>query len=61
MVGQIMSNLFASPKQVHLDRYLQSYAVEKARLEARKKGHTITEQSLEDGSIKLTVNVGGAA
>ncbi|WP_296454333.1 hypothetical protein [Rubinisphaera sp.] len=56
-----MSNLFASPKQVHLDRYLQSYAVEKARLEARKKGHTITEQSLEDGSIKLTVNVGGAA
>lgn len=47
--------------QVHLDRFLQSYAVEKARLEARKKGHTITEQSLEDGSIKLTVNVGGAA
>ncbi|HBN75522.1 MAG TPA: DUF1257 domain-containing protein [Planctomycetaceae bacterium] len=48
-------------KQVHLDRFLQSYAVEKARLEARKKGHTITEQSLEDGSIKLTVNVGGVA
>ncbi|MBV09479.1 DUF1257 domain-containing protein [Rubinisphaera sp.] len=48
-------------KQIHLDRFLQSYAVEKARLEARKKGHTITEQSLEDGSIKLTVNIGGAA
>lgn len=48
-------------KQVHLDRFLQSYAVEKAKLEARKKGHSITEQSLEDGSIKLTVNVGGVA
>ena len=33
----------------------------KARIEARKRGHTITEQSLADGSIKLTVQVGGAA
>ena len=45
----------------HLDGFLQGYAVEKAKLEARKKGHTVTEQSLADGSIKLTVSVGGAA
>ena len=47
--------------KVHLDRFLQAYAVEKAKIEARKKGHTVTEQSLADGSIKLTVQVGGAA
>ena len=48
-------------EQGQLDRFLQGYAVEKAKLEARKKGHTVTEQSLADGSIKLTVSVGGAA
>jgi hypothetical protein len=47
--------------QQHLDGFLQSYAVEKARIEARKQGHTMTEQQLADGSIKLTINVGGAA
>ena len=48
-------------EQAQFDRFLQAYAVEKAKLEARKKGHTVTEQSLADGSIKLTVSVGGAA
>ncbi len=47
--------------QARLDEFLQSYAVEKAKIEARRKGHTCTEQQLADGSIKLTVNVGGAA
>lgn len=47
--------------QKHLDRFLQGYAVEKARMEARRKGHTVTEQLLADGSIKLTIQVGGAA
>jgi len=42
-------------------RFLQIYAVEKARIEARKKGHQFTEQSLADGSIKLTIRVGGGA
>ena len=42
-----------------LDRFLQGYAVEKAKLEARKMGHTVFEQPLTDGSIKLTVRVGG--
>lgn len=47
-------------EQGQLDRFLQGYAVEKTLIEARKKGHTVTEQSQADGSIKLTVNVGGA-
>jgi hypothetical protein len=47
--------------QKELDRFMQAYAVEKAKIEARKKGHSVTEQPLADGSIKLTVNLGGAA
>lgn len=48
-------------EQQHLDRFLQAYAVEKAKIEARRRGNTCTEQPLADGSIKLTINVGGAA
>lgn len=44
-----------------LDRFVQAYAVEKAKLEARRKGYSVTEQPLADGSIQLTVHVGGAA
>ncbi len=47
--------------QAQLDRFMQIYAVEKARIEARKKGHQVTEQALADGSIKLTIRVGGGA
>jgi hypothetical protein len=47
--------------QKELDAFLQAYAVEKARLEARKRGHTVTEQPLADGSIKLTIQVTGGA
>ena len=47
-------------RQEHLDRFLQAYAVERARLEARKRGHHVVEQSLADGSIRLTIQVGGA-
>ena len=46
-------------QQRELDRFLQAYAVEVARLEARKQGHTVTEQQLTDGSIKLTIQVTG--
>lgn len=38
-----------------LERFLQMYAVEKAKLEARKKGYTVTEQTINDGSIKLQI------
>ena len=47
-------------EQQQLDRFLQLYSVEKARLEARKQGYSVTEQPLADGSIKLTIQVGGA-
>ncbi|PAY21000.1 hypothetical protein CKO51_02825 [Rhodopirellula sp. SM50] len=50
---------WGDPKR--LDEFIQAYAVERAKLEARKQGHSVTEQQLADGSIKVTVNVGGAA
>jgi hypothetical protein len=43
-----------------LDRFLQIYASEKTKLEARPQGHTVTEQALADGSLKLTITVGSA-
>jgi hypothetical protein len=47
-------------RQEHLDRLLQRYAVEKAAIEARRRGHTVTEKTLSDGSIRLSIQVGGA-
>ena len=44
----------------HLNRLRQSYAVEKTRIEARRTGHTIAEQQLPDGSIRLTVCAGAS-
>ena len=44
-------------EQCELDRLMQAYAVENAKTEARRTGHTITEQQLADGSVKLTINV----
>ena len=38
-----------------LDRFLQLYAVEKTKLEARKKGHAVTETQLQDGSIRIQI------
>lgn len=46
-------------EQAHLDRFLQRYACERTRIEAHRKGHAVTEQALEDGSIKLTIQVAG--
>ena len=40
-------------EQAHLNKFLQIYAVEKTKLEARKKGLTFSETQLQDGSIKL--------
>lgn len=48
-------------EQQELDRFLQAYACELAKIEARKKGHTVSEQTLADGSIKLTIQVAGGA
>jgi hypothetical protein len=48
-------------EQAKLDQFLQAYAAEKAKVEARKRGHSVTEQTLADGSIKLTIQVSGGA
>lgn len=40
-----------------LSKFLQAYAVEKAKIEARKAGHTASEQLLADGSIRVCVQV----
>jgi hypothetical protein len=48
-------------EQKHLNAFLQGYAVEKSKIEARKKGHMVTETALQDGSIRVTIRVGGAA
>jgi hypothetical protein len=39
-----------------LDQFLQMYAVEKAKLEARKKGLFVSEQPNQDGSILLRIH-----
>jgi hypothetical protein len=44
--------------QRHLDSFLQAYAVEMTKLEARRQGYSAMEQSLADGSIKVTIQVG---
>ena len=61
--GQVSFDNFngAWGEQKHLNSFLQAYAVEKAKIEARKKGHACSETRLEDGSIKVTIRVGGAA
>jgi hypothetical protein len=61
--GQVRYDIYqgAWGDQKELDRFLQSYAIEAARLEARKKGFSVTEQTLRDGSIKLTIQVTGGA
>ncbi len=54
-----MNGYWGDPKE--LDRLLQAYAAEKVKIEARRKGHVVTESQLADGSLKLTIQVGGAA
>jgi hypothetical protein len=41
-----------------LDKFLQAYAVEVVKLQARKSGQTVTESVQADGSVKLSVSVG---
>ncbi len=48
-------------EQVQLHRFLQAYAIEAAKLEARRNGRQATEAQLADGYIEVTVQLGGAA
>lgn len=45
--------------QSRLDSFLQAYAAEKAQIEARKSGHSVSEQQLADGSIRLQIAIAG--
>ncbi|MCM2371876.1 DUF1257 domain-containing protein [Aporhodopirellula aestuarii] len=47
-------------KRERLDEFLQAYAVEKTKIEARRKGYSVVEQMLADGSIKLALSVGAS-
>ncbi len=46
---------------VELDRFKQSYAVEKTKIEARKQGRYVSEQTMADGSVQLVVQLEGQA
>ena len=48
-------------EQQKLGGFVQAYAIEKASIESRRRGHSVTEQALPDGSVKLSIRVGGAA
>ncbi len=41
--------------KTELEKFFQMYSVEKCRIEAQKKGYQVTEQALQDGSIRLQV------
>jgi hypothetical protein len=58
--GQIQHDNFEGHwgDQEHLDTFMQAYAVELVRLEARKKGYLVSEQQLQDGCIKLQIHEG---
>lgn len=42
-------------EQRELDRLVQIYAVEKTKIEARRRGYGVTEQLLKDGSIRIQI------
>lgn len=44
-----------------LDAFLQAYAIEKTRLEARRRGDAVTEQPLPGGAVKLILHAGEAS
>ncbi len=47
-------------KPAEFDRFLQAYAVEVAKAQARKQGFQVHETALQDGSIKLNIVEGTA-
>lgn len=40
-----------------LHKFLQAYAVERTKLEARRQGHCVQEHPLADGSIRVQIAV----
>lgn len=58
--GSIAYDIFdgAWGEERELRRFLQAYAVEVVRLQARQRGLPVAEQQLADGSIKLSIQEG---
>lgn len=48
-----VSSFWGEERELH--RFLQAYAVEVVRMQARQRGLAVTEQQLADGSIKLQI------
>lgn len=46
-------------QQRELDRFIQAYAVEMVKLQARRQGRTAAEQTLTDGSIRVQITLAG--
>lgn len=46
-------------KEEHLDSLKQGYAVEAAKTQAEEQGHQFIEETLDNGSIKCTIPLGG--
>jgi hypothetical protein len=57
--GQVKYDNFSGRwgDQSQLDRFLQAYAVEMVKLQARRQGQTAIEQPLADGSIRILICV----
>jgi hypothetical protein len=60
-ISRSLASLLPNGDQKQLDRLVQMYAVEKARIEAIKRGHDLVERPLADGSIEVTIQLGGVA
>lgn len=43
---------------MHLDRFVQAYAVEMTKQLARRKGYQVSEQALDNGSIRVEIMEG---
>jgi len=46
-------------QESHLDSLKQGYAIEAAKAKAEADGCEVEEMLLEDGSVKLTIPIGG--
>ena len=56
-IGEVTHDNFGGHwgDQQQLDRFFQAYAVERSKIEARRRGCTVTETALQNGSIKLQI------
>ena len=41
--------------------FMQAYAIEKTKIEAKRKGHLVTESPMAGGKVKVTITLAGGA